>query len=255
MSKDIKKICEWTGKEFYVDWKHRNQRFINTKAMYGWRKSQNREKVPCLNCGELFERYKHILHPKTGKPTQYCSNECNRTSDEKIEKLKRWANSEENHWNNSDCQEKAKITRLLKYGDAYYNNMEKNQQTMISRYGVNCPFNLPSFIKSNGKRVSKFQRREYEKRKLEFPDTELECYLPNIKKSVDIFIPSQNKIVECYGDYWHCNPEKFDADYFHSIKKMTAKQIWEYDKNRVEFLKSHGYDVEIVWENSQRKFK
>ena len=54
----IKKICEWTGKEFVVDQKHKNQRFINKDAMYAWRKSQNREMVRCLACGHLFERYK-----------------------------------------------------------------------------------------------------------------------------------------------------------------------------------------------------
>ena len=32
----IKKICEWTGKEFEVDCKHRKKRFIDTLAMYVW---------------------------------------------------------------------------------------------------------------------------------------------------------------------------------------------------------------------------
>ena len=87
--KDIKRICEWTGQEFYVDFKHRNQRFIDKNAMYSWRKNQNREMVKCLKCGKDFERYKNILHPTSGKPTQYCSNDCNKTSIEKREKLKR----------------------------------------------------------------------------------------------------------------------------------------------------------------------
>jgi hypothetical protein len=52
--KDIKKICEWTGQEFYVDFKHRNQRFIDKNAMYSWRKNQNREMVKCLKCGKDF---------------------------------------------------------------------------------------------------------------------------------------------------------------------------------------------------------
>lgn len=250
----IKKTCEWTGKEFVVDWKHRNQRFINKQSMYEWRKSQNRESVKCLNCGNLFERYKRILHPKTRKPTQYCSNECNKTSDEVNEKKRKWGLSSDNHWNKKECQNKVRKTKLNKYGDENYNNMRKLKNTMLSKYGVPYATYLPQCF-SNGKRISKFQKKEYEKLKLTYSDVELECYLPNVQKSVDIFIPSQNKIVECYGDYWHCNPAKFNSDYFHSIKKMTAKEIWEYDRNRVNVLELHGYNVEIVWENSKKKFK
>jgi hypothetical protein len=252
--KNIKRICEWSGKEFFVDWKHRNQRFIDKNSMYEWRKSQNRETVNCLKCGKPFERYKHILHPRTGKPTQYCSNECNLTSSEKITKLKKWGLSDKNHWNKSDCQKKVKETKLEKYGDENFNNMDKYKQTMMDKYGVPCNFYLSKF-KSNGKRISKFQRELYENLLKQHPDVLLEKYLPTVQKSVDIFIPSQNKIVECYGDYWHCNPNKFNADYFHTIKKMTAKEIWEYDKNRVDLLKNAGYDVEIVWENNNKKFK
>lgn len=137
--KDIKKICEWTGQEFYVDFKHRNQRFIDKNSMYAWRKNQNREVVKCLKCGNEFERYKNILHPKSGKPTQYCSNECNRTSDEKREKLRVWIKDNNPMYNkvsleklkdnnpmfNQSNIDKIKTTKLKKYGDENYNNMEK----------------------------------------------------------------------------------------------------------------------------------
>ena len=61
--KDIKKICEWTGQEFYVDFKHRNQRFIDKNAMYAWRKNENREVVKCLKCGNQYEQlhYSYII--------------------------------------------------------------------------------------------------------------------------------------------------------------------------------------------------
>lgn len=250
----IEKICEWTGKTFLVDWKHRNQRFINKKAMYEWRKSQNRETVDCLNCGESFERYKYILHPHTGKPTQYCSNECNRSSQEKRNKLRSWGLSEKNHWNKRECQQKVKQTKQEKYGDSNYNNMEKNKQTCMTKYGVPYSVYLPH-VMSNGKRISNFQKRVYTEVLQQYPDAKLECYMSDVQKTVDIFIPSQNKVIECHGDYWHCNPSKFKPDYYNKILHLTAQEIWDRDKQKKETLENAGYRVEVIWENTNKNFK
>jgi len=250
----IKRICEWTGEEFEVDYKHRKQRFINKMAMYEWRKSQNRESVKCLKCGKSFERYKNILHQLTGKPTQYCSNECNRTSKEKIEKLKNWGLSEKNHWNNEECQKKVKQTKFIKYGDSDYNNMEKYKTTMMTKYGVPYAVYLPQCM-SNGIRISKFQKRVYSEILNQYPDAKLEVYLHDVQKSVDIFIPSINKVIECYGDYWHCNPLKCKPDYYNKLVHLTSQEIWNKDKKRIETLKNANYDVEVIWENTNKQFK
>jgi len=250
----IKKICEWTDKEFYVDYKHRKQRFIDKNAMYEWRKSQNREIVKCLKCGKSFERYKNILHPRTGKPTQYCSNECNRSSIEVSEKKRKWGLSNKNHWNNPECQKKVKETKLIKYGDYNYNNMEKQKSTMLNRYGVHCGFFLPK-CKSNGKRVSGFQKKVYVETLKLYPDAKLEEYLKDVQKSVDIFIPSKNKVIECYGDYWHCNPSKCKPDYYNKLVHMTAQEIWDRDNQKREILNKAGYNVGVIWENTNKHFK
>ncbi len=246
--KDIKRICEWTGQEFYVDFKHRNQRFIDKNAMYSWRKNQNREMVKCLKCGKDFERYKNILHPTSGKPTQYCSNDCNKTSIEKREKLKNWANSNKNHWFNKKCQSKVKTTKFKKYGDENYNNKEKNIQTCLTKYGVPYTFYLPH-VRSNGKTISKFQKRIYDEVKKEYSDALLEAYLSDVNKSVVIFVPSKKLIIECFGDYWHCNPNLYKPEYYHKNVKLTAKQIWDRDNERIECFKKLGYQIKIVWES------
>lgn len=251
---NIKKICEWTGKEFIVDWKHRKQRFIDKQAMYAWRKAQNREIVNCLNCGNPFERYKKILHPKTGLPTQYCSNECNRTSSQKIDKLKKWGMSPKNHWNDVECQLKVKNTKLIRYGDCNYNNMEKYKQTMLTKYGVPYSVYLPQCM-SNGIRISKFQRRIYSDILKIHTDAQLEVYLSDVQKAVDIYIPSINKIIECHGDYWHCNPSKCTPTYYNKLVHMTAQEVWDRDKQKRDLLNKHGYDVEVIWENSNKRFK
>lgn len=69
----------------------------------------------------------------------------------------------------------------------------------------------------------------------------------------DIFVPEINLIIEYNGDYWHCNPEKYESDYYHKYKKKTAKQIWEYDKNKIDLLIEKGYNYEIIWESDFNK--
>lgn len=65
----------------------------------------------------------------------------------------------------------------------------------------------------------------------------------------DIFLPKLNLIIEYYGDYWHCNPKKYNGDYFNKKKNLPAKKIWEYDKNRLELIRTYGYNLEVVWES------
>jgi len=64
----------------------------------------------------------------------------------------------------------------------------------------------------------------------------------------DIYIKELNLIIEFNGDYWHCNPKKYDEDYFHPHKKKTAKEIWNEDKIRVDNIKKYGYNLMIIWE-------
>ena len=64
------------------------------------------------------------------------------------------------------------------------------------------------------------------------------------------FTDTENKkIIEFNGDYWHCNPSFYKEDYYHKIKNKTAKEIWDYDNEKVLFAKEHGYDVLVIWEN------
>lgn len=249
----IKRVCEWTDKVFYVDYKHRKQRFINKEAMYEWRKSQNREIVNCLTCGESFERYIRILHPRTGKPTQYCSNECNRSSQEKREKTKIQFLTK-NPMNNPLSVERIAKTKQKRYGDPNYNNMEKHKETCMTKYGVPYSIYLPKCM-SNGKRISNFQKRVYTEILKQYPDAKLEVYLHDIHKSIDIFIPSENKVIECHGDYWHCNPNKCKPDYYNKLVHLTAQQIWDRDQQKTQILENAGYQVEIIWENTNKNFK
>jgi G:T-mismatch repair DNA endonuclease (very short patch repair protein) len=65
----------------------------------------------------------------------------------------------------------------------------------------------------------------------------------------DILFPDEKFIVEYNGDYWHCNPSRYNANYFHQRKKITAQQIWNYDNRRKKELEDLGYKVFTIWES------
>lgn len=67
-------------------------------------------------------------------------------------------------------------------------------------------------------------------------------------KICDLYIEKLNLIIEYNGDYWHCNPKKYEKDYFNSKKSKFAWELWEYDKSKVDLIKSYGYNIEVVWE-------
>lgn len=72
-------------------------------------------------------------------------------------------------------------------------------------------------------------------------------------KICDIYIPKLNLVIEYNGDYWHCNPKKYNEDYYHQIKGKTAKELWEYDKYKIDLIRDNGYNLEIVWESDLKK--
>jgi very-short-patch-repair endonuclease len=56
-------------------------------------------------------------------------------------------------------------------------------------------------------------------------------------------------IVEVYGDYWHCNPLLYPADYYNKSIEMLAAEKWQCDNKRTNELISLGYNVIIIWES------
>lgn len=67
------------------------------------------------------------------------------------------------------------------------------------------------------------------------------------KYNVD-FLINEKYIVECYGDYWHCNPHKYKPNYFNKSKKKTAKEIWDRDLERKRKFEELGYTFIYLWE-------
>ena len=59
-----------------------------------------------------------------------------------------------------------------------------------------------------------------------------------------------NKIIEFYGDYWHCNPSIYNKDFIN--RSGIAKEILERDKKREQIIMTK-YKLLIVWEAEVNK--
>lgn len=55
-------------------------------------------------------------------------------------------------------------------------------------------------------------------------------------------------IIEYNGDYFHCNPKKYDSSYYNQVKKQTASQIWNHDALKASTAIENGFKVITVWE-------
>jgi len=74
-------------------------------------------------------------------------------------------------------------------------------------------------------------------------------------KIFDVYVPSLNLLIEYNGDYWHCNPIKYESEYINKKKNKTAKEIWEYDTKKLYLAKENGYDCKVIWETDYNKNK
>lgn len=79
-------------------------------------------------------------------------------------------------------------------------------------------------------------------------DVELEIQVEIDKYNVD-FLVDGKYIIECYGDFWHCNPQKYSPSYFNKGKRKTAKEIWERDDCRKKLFEDLGYRFLCLWES------
>ena len=84
----------------------------------------------------------------------------------------------------------------------------------------------------------------------------------NIKNGYqcDILIPkqkgiSQKTIIECDGDFFHMNPNKFKANDKCFKNGMTAKEKWKLDDDRTNELIEKGFRVIRLWENEIRQME
>jgi hypothetical protein len=62
------------------------------------------------------------------------------------------------------------------------------------------------------------------------------------------------KIIEFHGDMFHGNPNKYKAgDYPHPFRKnITAQEMWNKDKSKLDVALEEGFDVLVIWDSEYR---
>lgn len=78
-------------------------------------------------------------------------------------------------------------------------------------------------------------------------DIQYETQAPVKRYVCDFYLPEYNMIIEIDGDYWHANPAKFSPEDLIGGKKMFAKDVWVYDKNKTKTIKESGFRVLRYW--------
>lgn len=65
---------------------------------------------------------------------------------------------------------------------------------------------------------------------------------------VDAFIPSLGIVIECQGDFHHCNPAVYPAGPRYAVQRKTVAR----DQERRRFFESLGYRMVWLWERDIR---
>lgn len=254
------KKCLICNKEYYVPKvRIKTSRYCSFNCRI---KGQNTElnpliKIKILNCAGCGKQKK----VKPSCKAKYCSIKCSRKnqSQKKLNKITKEC---------LFCKKEYKIHKYRKNTSKYCSvDCFNNQRNQI----LNCPsckknFKSPKyekrkycseecFAKGFNKRKSQFSEEiiEFIKNEQIFIETEFAIY--NNVRNYYPDIKIKNKLIECYGDYWHCNPIKFSGTYYHTKKRKIANEIWKYDKERIDFLNSLGYEVLVIWENDWNQQK
>lgn len=66
---------------------------------------------------------------------------------------------------------------------------------------------------------------------------------------VDGFDPHTNTVYEYWGDYWHGNPKVYDLNESNSNNKIKFGELYQQTLNRIELIKSSGYNLIQIWED------
>jgi len=216
----IDKYGEDSGKEkwlVYCEKQSISNTFEYKRDKYGWTKEQFSEynKSRSVTLENLIKR--HGFEKGTKIWDEYCEKQRYSTTKEYfIEKHGQEKGSEIY----SNFVEKRLISSYSNISKLLFENISNHIQNMTIYFGENEYF---FYDKLN----SKF-------------------YL------IDFYIKEIGFGIEFQGDFWHANPKKYKEDdvpiKFDKLK-LTAKEIWERDRLKQEFLKTKLNKLIIIWES------
>lgn len=112
---------------------------------------------------------------------------------------------------------------------------------------------LAAFIAAGQKHNERNQKTRIETLVARMLDRLGTAYEQNVqigRYNVDFLMGST--IIECYGDFWHCNPGSWPEDRYNGSLHMTAAEKWKRDAARQLAFEGQGYRFVSFWESQIR---
>ncbi len=66
---------------------------------------------------------------------------------------------------------------------------------------------------------------------------------------------TSKKVLEFNGDFWHCNPNKYNENFINTITNLKASDVWKHDEMKINWIKNRDYKVMVIWESQYKKDK
>jgi very-short-patch-repair endonuclease len=234
----------------------------------------------CKGCGKDIK----LTSLRNGQPKKYCSRSClgkhsginNIKSPEELKKIfqekygvnsavelkhvreaalkgrkekkhteetkKKLSEAQKRNWSSEEYRNKI-LTQFIKFVKSPEESVRrsKRQKEIIA----SNPHNLLT-----GGKLSKLHLQIRDKLNLLDKGYKSEQYIDGY--FVDELNESTKTIIEVNGDYVHANPKLYKQD---DVIKLignvyTAKEKWEKDTKKIEFLRKRGYNVIVIWETA-----
>lgn len=90
---------------------------------------------------------------------------------------------------------------------------------------------------------------------IEIPKKEFYIYDKQNKKAYAYDFHYNYHIIEFNGDFWHCNPKIYDENFYNKVKQLYAKDIWEYDKTKINLCHKYNIKTLTIWESEYHNDK
>lgn len=128
---------------------------------------------------------------------------------------------------------------------------KRSSELCKKRWKENPLQTLASLKRGLSSRISKVHRRWRDLLKLEDLGFKSEQIIG--KFIVDELNNEKKIVIEIYGDYVHANPKYYKSDDIIKLanSRYTSQEKWDYDKVRLENLRSLGFKVIVIWESDK----
>lgn len=193
----------------------------------GWNRSVKQAK----HTDSTKEKYKTTNIERYGVPHNFCRSHPSRVA-----------------WQKTMQQEEGLI-------NVFQREEVKKQirKTLMEKYGVSGASALPRKGRSNYSRMHQFMHSMLEWFLDEKIVLEKELIISDEHSYYyDLHIQGTNILIETNGDYWHGNPliyKATDIVLYGTSNPILVSEMWEKDQKKLDFAKSLGYNVYVVWEH------